>query len=285
MTPDKLREIPLFATLSEDDTAYLLRQSVQKKYAANTIIFWMDEPGDRLFIIEKGEVGISHASKDGKERMLAVLGEGDFFGELSLIDGGAHTATARAMEDTVVLTISQSVFYNFLEIHPDFSRTLLTVLTDRLRKSDTTLRNADGGKPHPVRKERTFKIFVDHMAGYIATSRFLLIAITFLLGWIIVQTILYKQHSRVPIHFIDAPPTFFILGFILTFFSFIINILVLTSQRRLAEQDRLDAEIEYQVNLKAQSEIMRLQLKMNEVLKLLEDKEKTKEEKLPDNHE
>ena len=76
------------------------------------------------------------------------------------------------------------------------------------------------------------------------------------------------------ISFADNPPTFFFLGFILTLSSFLFTILVLTSQRGLAEQDRIRAAIEYQVNLKAQTEVMRLQLKMDEVLKLLEEKNK-----------
>ena len=72
--------------------------------------------------------------------------------------------------------------------------------------------------------------------------------------------------------FTDCPPAFFILGFILTLSSFLFTILVLTSQRGIAEQDRVQAEIEYQVNLKAQAEVMRLHLKMDEVLKKLEEK-------------
>jgi uncharacterized membrane protein len=87
------------------------------------------------------------------------------------------------------------------------------------------------------------------------------------------QTWLYfRSHNNV--NFSDTPPTFFVLGFILTLTSFLFTILVLTSQRGLAEYDRIQSEIEYQVNLKAQSEVMRLQLKMDEVLKLLEEKNK-----------
>jgi uncharacterized membrane protein len=69
---------------------------------------------------------------------------------------------------------------------------------------------------------------------------------------------------------VDTPPTFFFLGFVLTLSSFLLTILVLTSQRRQAENDRVRAEIEYQVNLKAQAEIMRLHLKVDELLLELE---------------
>ena len=95
----------------------------------------------------------------------------------------------------------------------------------------------------------------------------------FLVGWIGLQSWIYfRAHTNV--NFADNPPTFFFLGFILTLTSFLFTILVLTSQRGLADYDRLRSEIEYQVNLKAQSEVMRLHLKMDEVLKLLEEKNK-----------
>jgi CRP/FNR family transcriptional regulator, cyclic AMP receptor protein len=80
----------------------------------------------------------------------------------------------------------------------------------------------------------------------------------------------FRHHDR--ISFADNPPAFSLLEFILSITSFLFTILVLTSQRGLAEHDRVRSEIEYQVNLKAQSEVMRLQLKMDEVLKLLEGK-------------
>jgi uncharacterized membrane protein len=80
----------------------------------------------------------------------------------------------------------------------------------------------------------------------------------------------FRHHSSVS--FVDNPPAFAILEFILTITSFLFTILVLTSQRGLAEHDRVRSEIEYQVNLKAQTEVMRLQLKMDEVLKLLDEK-------------
>jgi len=91
-----------------------------------------------------------------------------------------------------------------------------------------------------------------------------------------IQTWIFFQQNHRAVNFADHPPTFFFLGFLLTLTSFLFTILVLTSQRGLAEQDRVRAEIEYQVNLKAQAEVMRLQLKMDEVLKRLEEKEEVK---------
>ena len=274
MTIELLREIPLFATLGPDELEDLLKQLQKETHVAHTVIFWMDEPGDKLYVVEKGQVRISYINKEGKEISLATLGEGAFFGELSLLDGGPHTATARTVTETSLLTIDRAAFYNYLDKHSQFSRTLLAVLVDRLRTSTTMLRQHQVGNQSstPPPQPASFRRFVDRAARFVSSSRFLIVAIIFLLAWIGVQSLLYFRGHHTSINFQDTPPTFFVLGFILTLTSFLFTILVLTSQRGLAEHDRIRSEIEYQVNLKAQSEIMRLQLKMDEVLKLLEEK-------------
>ncbi|MEP6949585.1 MAG: cyclic nucleotide-binding domain-containing protein [Ginsengibacter sp.] len=272
MTPEMLREIPLFATLNPEELQDLLKQLDTKKYPPNTVIFWMDEPGDKLCVIEKGEVRISYPNKDGKELTLGVQGEGTFFGELSLLDSGPHTATVRTTKETTVLTIGRATFYSYLDKHPQFSRTLLAILVDRLRTTTVNMRQHMIGSHAPPQQRASFRRFVDKAARHVSSSRFLIFAIIFLASWIGFQTWYYHRLNKGAINLADTPPTFFFLGFILTLTSFLFTILVLTSQRGIAEQDRIRAEIEYQVNLKAQAEVMRLQLKMDEVLKLLEEK-------------
>jgi CRP/FNR family transcriptional regulator, cyclic AMP receptor protein len=271
MTPELLREIPLFATLSPQELEELLKHLEKESHPPNTVIFWMDEPGDKLYVIEKGQVRISYSNKEGKEITLTTLGENAFFGELSLLDGGPHTATARTVRETKLLTIDKGAFYNFLDKHPQFSQTLLTVLVDRLRTSTMNMRQHLAGDHTPIPQAASFRRSVDRAASFVSSSRFLLFAIIFLFGWMGLQSWLYFRHNN-SVSFADNPPTFAFLEFILTITSFLFTILVLTSQRGLAEHDRVRSEIEYQVNLKAQTEVMRLQLKMDEALRLLEEK-------------
>ena len=272
MTPEMLREIPLFATLTPEELEDLLKQLQKEKYPPHTVIFWMDEPGNKLYVIEKGEVRISYTNKEGKELTLGVQGEGTFFGELSLLDGGPHTATVHTIKETTVLTISRATFYSYLDKHPQFSRTLLAVLVDRLRTSTVNFRQHVTGTYIASKQPASFRRIVDRAARFVSSSRFLIFAIIFLAGWIGFQTWYYHKIHNSVVSLADNPPTFFFLGFILTVTSFLFTILVLTSQRGLAEQDRIRADIEYQVNLKAQAEVMRLQLKMDELMKLLEGK-------------
>lgn len=274
MTAEMLREIPLFATLNPEELHDLLTQLQTEKYPPYDVIFWMDEPGDKLYVIEKGEVRISYPNKDGKELTLGVQGEGTFFGELSLLDGGPHTATARTIKETTVLTISRATFYSYLDKHPEFSRTLLAILVDRLRTTTVTMRQHMIGDYTPTQQPAAFRRFVDKAARFVSSSRFLIFAIIFMAIWIGVQTWYYRRLHGGVVSLVDSPPTFFFLGFILTLTSFLFTILVLTSQRGFAEQDRVRREIEYQVNLKAQAEVMRLHLKMDEMLRLLDEKNK-----------
>jgi CRP/FNR family cyclic AMP-dependent transcriptional regulator len=277
MTPETLRQIPLFATLNPEEIEDLLNQLEQKKYPPHTVIFWMDEPGDKLYIIEKGQVRISQTSKEGKEYTLTTLGERSFFGELSLLDGGPHTGTARTITETTLLTIDQTEFYSYLDKHPQFSRTLLAVLVDMLRKNSNNVQDVNTGTLTPQPGPVSFRRFADAAARAITSSRFLIFAILFMGGWMGLHTWYYLRHHHTAINFADSPPTFFLLGFLLTLTSFLLTILVLTSQRGSAEHDRIQSEIEYQVNLKAQAEVMRLQLKMDQVLRVLEENNKAGE--------
>lgn len=269
MTSERLRDVPLFSSMSPHDLEELMHHLSPRVYEANEIIFWMDERGDKLYIIDKGEVSISQPNDDGQERILATLGEGAFFGELSLLDGGPHSGTARAVKQTSIMVIDQASFYKFLEKHTDFYKTLLSVLVERLRFSADTMRITNMNSDMAHNKRSFLEHLAERTARSIASSGFLLFASIFIVGWISLQTVMFIHTHKDHLDFHDTPPTFFILGFIITLTSFLLTILVLTSQKALADRDRTRADIEYQVNLKAQAEIMRLQLKMDDVLELL----------------
>jgi CRP-like cAMP-binding protein len=269
MDKNFLKKIPLFAELKGDDLdelAITLNRITIDEYKH---IFWMDELGDRLYIIESGLVQISYTDEKGNDTVLSTLKPGDFFGELSLIDGGPHTATARTLTETVLLTLDRSSFYLFMEKHPLISRALLTVLSSRLRTSTIRMRGIINVNEQLEKNKSPFQVLIDRMARVVTSATFLSCCALFILIWILVQVYLFKKEQHGDISFLDKPPTFFLLGFIFTLTSFLLTILILSSQRRQAERDRIRGEIEYQVNLKSQAEVMKLKLKMDEVIQLL----------------
>jgi len=269
MSVDLLRSIPLFASLDHEELTGLAELLKRQVYSKHDTIFWMHEKGDHLYIVESGIVRISYSDKEGQETDLATLKEGSFFGELSLIDGGPHSATARAASEAVLLKLDRASFYHFLTRHQKLSYALLQELSQRLRANTAKVGGLVNANEQLDAKRSSFQIFVDRLAKALTSGRFLTVYVAFVITWIMVQTIVYIKTQSRPVDFIDVPPTFFILGFVITLTSFLLTILILNSQRRQAESDRIRSDIEYQVNLKSQTEIMKLQLKMDELTEIV----------------
>ena len=104
-----------------------------RRFGPHQIIFHLGDPAGLLYIITSGKIKISHASSDGQEAVLAILGEGDFFGELALLDDSPRSATAEAIEPTETLTLHRDDFLNFLDNNPLFARHVLHILAIRIR--------------------------------------------------------------------------------------------------------------------------------------------------------
>jgi CRP/FNR family cyclic AMP-dependent transcriptional regulator len=265
MSVDLLRSIPLFDSLNHEELTGLAELLKRQAYSKHDTIFWMHEKGDHLYIVESGIVRISYTDKEGQETDLATLKEGSFFGELSLIDGGPHSATARAATETVLLKLDRASFYHFLTTHQKLSYALLQVLSQRLRANTAKVGGIVNANEQLDAERSSFQVFVDRLAKGLTSGSFLTVYVAFVVTWIVIQTLIYLKTQSRAVDFLDVPPTFFILGFVITLTSFLLTILILNSQRRQAESDRIRSDIEYQVNLKSQTEIMKLQLKMDEL--------------------
>jgi len=126
-----LQKVPFFSNLSQDEADKLAKRLVPRRF--NQIIFHHGDPGGLLYIITKGKVKITHSTPDGQEALLAILGAGDFFGELALLDDSPRSATAEAIEPTDVLTLHREEFMRFMSSNPDFSMHVLQTMAKRIR--------------------------------------------------------------------------------------------------------------------------------------------------------
>ena len=276
-----LKRIPLFSSLDNTALEELAAYLKKEKYPSHHTIFLMDEKSDRLYIVVNGKVRISFTDEADKEITLAVLGRGAFFGELSLIDQGPHSATAFSLAETELLTLDRASFYVFLNKHPQLGYSLLEVLAARLRSNTARIHSVININEELEAKKSSFQHFVDKLAKALTGSIFLRLYILFICGWMVVQVFVYKKMNRGDISFVDHPPTFFILGFFITLTSFLLTILILNSQRRQAEEDRVRSELEYRVNLKSQAEVIKLKLKIDHLIEMvgkLTDEKTTDEE-------
>jgi CRP/FNR family transcriptional regulator, cyclic AMP receptor protein len=131
-----LRRIPLFSSLKSEDLEAINRVSIVKRFHKDHLILLEDEEGDTLFIIIKGKVKVTSISGLGKEVILSILSDGDFFGDMSLLDGKPRSASVIALDDSDIRLIRRSDFLKLLEKHPRIPLKLLEELTSRLRKAD-----------------------------------------------------------------------------------------------------------------------------------------------------
>ena len=131
-----LQSVPIFSDLSPSDLNKIAERMVLRAFTKGQMILLEDDLGQTFFVIAGGSVKITRLSDDGREVILDMLGESDFFGEMSLLDGAGRSANVVALEASEVLTLARNDFLEILQDYPKISISLLEELTQRIRKSD-----------------------------------------------------------------------------------------------------------------------------------------------------
>lgn len=129
-----LGSIPLFEGLSADQLAKVAALAKVRSYASRDIVVSQGEPARALFVIVRGRLKVASCGPDGRDTVLGIMAEGEVFGEVALIDGGARSATCTAIEPCELLVIEREQFLELLEKAPAISVRLLHVLASRLRR-------------------------------------------------------------------------------------------------------------------------------------------------------
>jgi len=137
-----LARVPLFVSLTTEQLAEIADRLVIRNYQRGATIIHQDEPGSMLYIIANGHVKITTVSSEGEELILALLTDNDFFGELSLLDGQPHSASATAMETTQIVTLNRDEFLEVIAKNPEMVNNILVVLSNRLRRTNTMFEDA-----------------------------------------------------------------------------------------------------------------------------------------------
>jgi CRP/FNR family transcriptional regulator, cyclic AMP receptor protein len=131
-----LRTVPIFQELPDENLGPLAQLTTRRTYPKDTAIFYENEQGDSLFLIVSGRIKVTILGDDGREVILSTLGPGDFFGEMALLDNEPRSATAIAIIETELLSLSRSDFESFMTRNPSMSIALIRVLTARLRHAN-----------------------------------------------------------------------------------------------------------------------------------------------------
>ncbi len=134
-----LSEVPLFLQLRESDIAGLANVTQERSYPKNSLILFADDPSDALYVVLSGQVKIVLGAEDGREVILSIHGEGEFFGEMSLIDDEPRSAHVIAMESAKLLILRRDDFNRCLREMPEIATGLLRALCRRLRQADSMI--------------------------------------------------------------------------------------------------------------------------------------------------
>ncbi len=135
-TADFLATVPLFRSLAAAEVSAFSQMAREKSYPKGSVILFEDDPGDSLFVVRAGRVKVVLVAEDGREVILGILGVGEHFGELSLIDDQPRSAHVVAMEESTLLVLRREDFRRRVEQSPAVAWALLLELSRRLRRAD-----------------------------------------------------------------------------------------------------------------------------------------------------
>ena len=135
-----LQSVALFWDLSEEELGYISEKMIARKYEPGKFIFLEDSEGEQCFFVVQGSVKVTRLSKDGREVILSMLGKGNFFGEMSLLDGHPRSANVTTMQETELLMLRRADFLRLIQNKPQIAVKLLAVLASRLRKTDRKIK-------------------------------------------------------------------------------------------------------------------------------------------------
>ena len=135
-TLESLRSIPLFSAVTDEDLETIASLLIERRFPNNKTIVEEGLPGDFMYVILEGRVKVTKLSGDGREKIFEMLGEGDFFGEMALLEGAPRVASVKALSETRILALARNDFLSVLRRSPDLAMAVIQELTRRLRHVD-----------------------------------------------------------------------------------------------------------------------------------------------------
>lgn len=142
MSQDMIARVPLFSELTEDELSLVSSVAVRREYDRQTTVFFEYEAGDALYIIEMGQVRIYRVAEDGREKTLTLLSDGDYFGEMALLDEEPRSAIAETTEKSVLHVIHKRDFEKVFMSYPQIGASIIRELCRRLRQTNKQLMDA-----------------------------------------------------------------------------------------------------------------------------------------------
>ncbi len=258
--PDLLHDIPLFKLLDEDELKTLAKELDEIHFLAGQRIFAAGEAGNKMYVVESGKVELSLQDKSDYRVELGYAEPGDLFGELSFLSIEPRSNSARAVEDTKLIAIDQHDLEILVGAHPQSALDLLAAVSRRLHASnrlirERVIRNANDEIAPPASFGEKLSDFLTAIAGDI---RFVYFSAAWFLIWIVLNT------NIIPGVTAFDPFPFGLLTMVVSLEAIFLSLFVLISQNRQAARDKVRNDIEYDVNVRAGTEIRVLMKQLEE---------------------
>lgn len=227
-----------------------------EQFPAGARLFRTGDAGDAMFLVQSGRVQIKLSDTEGDEVVLADLRSGEFLGELVLLDGRRRSADALVVEDATVALLARSTFLALIDRQPGIARQVLSTMAHRLRRTDELLRHRVARNANVEEAARA--TFADRAADMIASFggswKFIIAGICFLAAWVIANSWLLLRQQ------VFDPFPYILLNLVLNMVAALQAPIIMMSQNRQAEKDRIRGDLDYGVNLNNEltlSEIIR----------------------------
>ena len=244
-----LKQVPLFSQMDDNELAGLRSIMDVEHYTAGQGIIHEDEIGDEFYVLADGHVQVLVLDAEGKEVVVEDIGPAGFFGEMSMLTDEPRSATVKAMDEVTTLTLERPDFFEFLMKHPHAGIDVLTVLSRRLNRTSALLRHSVSRNVNEVEEDRMTlgQRIADAVANTMGSWRFIIIQSSLLCAWIVLNVTAWISHWD--------PYPFILLNLALSFQAGYAAPFIMMSQNRQSDKDRLAAEIDHQVNSKAELEV------------------------------
>jgi CRP/FNR family cyclic AMP-dependent transcriptional regulator len=255
-----LERIGLFEQLDEDDRRQLAEAIEAVSIAAGETLFRAGDAGESLYIVCSGQIELFVKDTAGQKIVLNNARPGEIFGELALLDRGARTASAVAATDAELLELDRDDLLMLFRRNPDAALHLLAVIGHGTRKADSLLitrvsRNVNT----EVEEELTPLLRVaDWISWFSGSMPFLLLNAIWFTAWIAMNTL------PLGVRAFDPYP-FGLLTMIVSLEAIFLSCFVLISQKRQSEKDRVRADVDYEINVKAELEVAHLHEKTDQI--------------------
>ena len=249
-----LSRVPLFKRLEPHELEHLAEEIDGVDYKAGETIFNEHDRGDALYILEEGTVRIWIYDDDVKDVTLAELKPGDFFGELAVLDRGERSSSATAITDIHLHRLSSDDFQQFLTDHPDAAIDVICEIAHRMRQTNllVTQRASRNINVEMEEKATIGQRVADKVASFGGSWTFIIIYLTFLVLWMAFNTFVLVRYGHGENGAQFDPYPYILLNLMLSMTAALQAPIIMMSQNRAAEKDRLAAEQDFKVNLKSE---------------------------------